>query len=358
MFRRLTLVPLVWLFAVGVALTLPAFSHNGDGTLGAVLRPVPTILLVSDGHQYDDLTNTRTDQHGCIAITVAANGAAERPRRAQWEDTLARVEPVATDASAGALDEGGGSAVENALACATNSFTAGTVVVMADGSTKAISQVRVGDKVEATDPATGKTVAATVSHLFLNDDHNLADVYVRQADGTSAALHATQGHRFWDQTLGAWVLTTQLRAGDMLRSDDGSSVVVEAVHSWSGSEWMYDLTVDGTHTFYTLAGSTAVLVHNCGGRDLAAALGSDTRTFTRFLQSIESAAAESGGATRSADEMQALWDEAMSRGFTAPRGAETEWVGGPHINIYGPGGGPNIHFPLPPDWLPDGFDGA
>jgi hypothetical protein len=155
--------------------------------------------------------------------------------------------------------------LDQLASCAANSFTAGTRVVMADGTTKAISQVKVGDKVEATDPATGRTVAATVAHLFLNDDHNLADVDVRQANGTSAVLHGTQGHRFWDQTLSEWVLATQLRAGDTLLSDDGSSAVVEAVHSRRGSEWMYDLTVDGSHTFYVLAGATSLLVHNCPG---------------------------------------------------------------------------------------------
>jgi hypothetical protein len=97
---------------------------------------------------------------------------------------------------------------------------------MADGTAKPISQVRLGDKVEATDPATRKTVAASVLHLFLNDDHSLADVVVQQANGTAATLHATQGHRFWDQTLGEWVLASQFRAGDALLSDDGSTVVV------------------------------------------------------------------------------------------------------------------------------------
>jgi hypothetical protein len=38
---------------------------------------------------------------------------------------------------------------------------------MADGTTLAISQVKVGDRVEATDPTTGKTVAATISQVFV-----------------------------------------------------------------------------------------------------------------------------------------------------------------------------------------------
>jgi RHS repeat-associated protein len=162
-----------------------------------------------------------------------------------------------------ATDEGDSLLGRLASSCARNSFTAGTLVVMADGTTKAISQVRLGDKVEATDPATGNTAAATVSHLFLNDDHNLADVVIRKSPGATVTLRSTQGHRVWDQTLGAWVFASQLRAGDALLSDDGTSAVVEAVHLWQGSAWMYDLTVDGVHTFYVLTGAVSVLVHNC-----------------------------------------------------------------------------------------------
>ncbi|MFD3682359.1 RHS repeat-associated core domain-containing protein [Streptomyces sp. NPDC058613] len=45
--------------------------------------------------------------------------------------------------------------------CSSNSFAAGTLVLMADGSTKAINELQPGDKVLATDPETGQTVART-----------------------------------------------------------------------------------------------------------------------------------------------------------------------------------------------------
>nr|WP_308340505.1 MULTISPECIES: Hint domain-containing homing endonuclease [unclassified Streptomyces] len=44
-----------------------------------------------------------------------------------------------------------------------NSFTPGTKVLMADGSTKPIEDVKVGDKVKATDPKTGETRIETVT---------------------------------------------------------------------------------------------------------------------------------------------------------------------------------------------------
>lgn len=44
-----------------------------------------------------------------------------------------------------------------------NSFTPGTKVLMADGSSKPIEDVKLGDKIFATDPETGETRVETVT---------------------------------------------------------------------------------------------------------------------------------------------------------------------------------------------------
>jgi len=38
---------------------------------------------------------------------------------------------------------------------------------------------------------------------------------------------------------------------------------VVAVRKWTEHQQVYNLTVDGLHTYYVVAGSTPVLVHNC-----------------------------------------------------------------------------------------------
>ncbi|MCG5472983.1 hypothetical protein LADH09A_000866 [Micromonospora sp. LAH09] len=48
-----------------------------------------------------------------------------------------------------------------------NSFTPDTRVVMGDGSTKAIEDIALGDKVLASDPETGKTEAREVVGLIV-----------------------------------------------------------------------------------------------------------------------------------------------------------------------------------------------
>jgi len=154
-----------------------------------------------------------------------------------------------------------------------NSFSPDTRVVMADGSTKKIEDIKVGDNVLATDPETGKTGARTVTALHVNQDTELTDVTIRTPDGSTIVLHTTQHHPFWDSTSGTWVDAWQLRPGQTLRHAQGAAgttsdglVTVVAVRSFTGSEWMNNLTVAIDHTYYVLAGKIPVLVHNtsCG----------------------------------------------------------------------------------------------
>jgi RHS repeat-associated protein len=162
-----------------------------------------------------------------------------------------------------------------------HSFAADTNVLMADGSAKAIKDIEAGDKVVATDPATGTTAAEPVTALHLNHDTDLTDITVTAApvgptssgtdtgDGTirgpTAILHTTAHHPFWDQTAHTWALAADLVAGHRLSTLDGHVVTVVAVHGFTGSQQMRDLTVAGVHTYYVVAGTTPVLVHNCGG---------------------------------------------------------------------------------------------
>ncbi|MFC4131754.1 LamG-like jellyroll fold domain-containing protein [Hamadaea flava] len=145
-----------------------------------------------------------------------------------------------------------------------HSFQPGTQVVMADGSTKAIKDVKVGDKVLATDPATGKTVAREVTRLHRNTDSDLADVTLQDVrTGALSTLHTTQHHPFWSVAEHAWVDAADLKIGTRLRDTAGRTVqVVVAVETWTGSADMRDLTVADVHTYYVLAGGLPVLVHN------------------------------------------------------------------------------------------------
>ncbi|WP_329568549.1 LamG-like jellyroll fold domain-containing protein [Kitasatospora sp. NBC_01266] len=152
----------------------------------------------------------------------------------------------------------------------TCSFTPDTPVLMADRTTKPIGTIKVGDKVQSADQTTGtdqggRSVLATLVH----HDEDLIDVTVRQADGSTATLHTTTLHPFWDDTTHTWTPAGRLVAGHHLKTSDGAAVEILGTHVVAGSETMYNLTVDQLHTYYVLAGSTPVLVHNTCPNHLA-----------------------------------------------------------------------------------------
>jgi len=145
-----------------------------------------------------------------------------------------------------------------------NSFTPDTLVLMADRTVKPIRAVRVGDKVLATDPVTGKTAARTVTELHDTVDSEFADVVVTGDHGRRATLHTTAHHPFWSESERAWIEAGDLGRGAELLTAGTSPVRVARVRSFAGSAHMLNLSVAGLHTYYVLAGSTPVLVHNTG----------------------------------------------------------------------------------------------
>jgi hypothetical protein len=152
-----------------------------------------------------------------------------------------------------------------------NSFAYDTQVIMADGTRKPISQLKIGDTVIATDPETGVTAERAVTAVHLNLDTDLAVVTVVDADGDVSTINTTQHHPFWNVTDSTWTDVIDLDAGDRLRSTDGSLLTVVSVRAFAGEQWMWDLTVDDIHTFYVANGDEPVLVHNCSLDDLSAA---------------------------------------------------------------------------------------
>ncbi|BCY05749.1 hypothetical protein L3i22_008370 [Actinoplanes sp. L3-i22] len=145
-----------------------------------------------------------------------------------------------------------------------HSFTADTRVVLADGSTRRIADIAVGDRVLAVDPVTHLRGSETVTALHRNVDTSFADVKVRDGAGRVAVIHTTQNHLFWDQTNRRWNEAGRLAPGTLLGSAGSGRTTVVGVRTFGGSRTMYDVTVDVFHTFLVVAGRTAVLVHNEG----------------------------------------------------------------------------------------------
>ncbi|MEV0210650.1 RHS repeat-associated core domain-containing protein [Streptomyces sp. NPDC050788] len=181
---------------------------------------------------------------------------------------------AATGCLAGMLGEGLGAMLEGRVgsklgSCALpKSFTGDTTVLMADGTRKPIKDVAIGDTVIATDPETGDTGPRKVTALIKgNGDKQFVDVTL-DTDGPLGAktgtITATDGHPFWVPQLHKWITADDLLPGQWLQTSAGTRVQIKAVRRHTKSTSVYNLTVDDLHTYYVLAGQTAVLVHNNG----------------------------------------------------------------------------------------------
>jgi RHS repeat-associated protein len=155
----------------------------------------------------------------------------------------------------------------------SNSFTSDTQVLMGDGTTKAIKDVKIGDEVLATDPETGETKPEKVtSEIKGHGLKHLVKVTI-DLDGRtgnkSASVTATDGHPFWVPELGKWVRSTELLSGQWLRTSAGTRVQVTAIKRWTASSaTVHNLTVSELHTYYVVAKKAPILVHNCNGATL------------------------------------------------------------------------------------------
>lgn len=159
----------------------------------------------------------------------------------------------------GNLLRGGGRTA--AQAC---SFAGATEVLLADGTTKPISDVEVGDWVSAQDPETGEHGPHAVTHVWPHEDL-LVEFLV--GDGR---VVTTEDHPFWNATDNKWQEPQDFDLGDMVLTAEGALLPVYGI-DWATvvSDDAYDITVAGLHTFYILIGEHEVLVHNCRISDAA-----------------------------------------------------------------------------------------
>ncbi|WP_411101037.1 polymorphic toxin-type HINT domain-containing protein [Streptomyces sp. x-45] len=145
-----------------------------------------------------------------------------------------------------------------------HSFTPNTQVELASGKTKQIKDIKVGEKVLATDPETGKTEARTVlATIVTNDDKDFTELTIGTSRKKAGVVVATDHHPFWSPSEHAWVEAGDLKPGMTLQTDHGTTVALHQTRSFHQQSETRDLTVDELHTYYVLAGATPVLVHNC-----------------------------------------------------------------------------------------------
>lgn len=215
----------------------------------------------------------KAEDEAAAAAAQARKAADEKAATEKVSDsagTDTKATKSETDAESGGGSDSRAGDSESGASCPVrkNSFPTGTRVQMADGTTKAIQDVEVGDKVLATDPQTGETTAKTVTATITTpDDKEFTDLTLTDdanPRGPPATLTSTSHHPHWSETRRQWLDAGDFAPGEQLRQPDGTTLTVRATRDYPFAVTTHNLTVDDFHTYYVLAGASPVLVHNCG----------------------------------------------------------------------------------------------
>ena len=231
-------------------------KEEGSGGILGFLSEVTGIQNVIDcvhGSRFDCFeagADVLLGVTGGWIVKKAATGALRLVEGVEAVEAAGAVEAAATESS---LVRAGETAAESCL----NSFTGDTPVLVADGRSKPIRDVVVGDRVIATDPENGTTAEQPVVALIRHGGvHDMVDVTLD--DG--AVLHSTAGHPIWDATTRAFTDADQLIVGHRIETTGGRTLVIIGLRHRVQDLTAYNLQIGTTHTYY--AGSTPVLVHN------------------------------------------------------------------------------------------------
>ncbi len=172
---------------------------------------------------------------------------------------LGRLGGAVGDAAGGA-----GGAGEGACSAAGQCFAAGTLVQMADGTTKPIEQVKAGDWVASRDAEktekshdkvkSGESVGKQVARSFVTE--KMPTVKVTFSNGET--IQCTTGHPFYVEGKG-FTPAGRLAIGNAIVTRAGPNVSVRKVEQ-AETATVYNFEVDGTHTYFV--GKTQAWVHN------------------------------------------------------------------------------------------------
>ena len=143
-------------------------------------------------------------------------------------------------------------------------FPPGTQILMADGSSKNIEDVDVGDWVIALDPDSGEVAEKEVIDVHRTKTRVLFNVsFDSDSDGVGdGQFKSTGSHPIWTKNR-AWVEAKNLEIHDQLLSlEEHQYIEVVGLTMEPGVSKTYNLSVEGTPTFFIVPNGTPILVHN------------------------------------------------------------------------------------------------
>jgi hypothetical protein len=239
-------------------------------SVGAVRAQLGQRGLGAQAGQYDlEYQPVVLDANGNPVAAAALTDAQGNPQLGatgkpviRFSDLGLQNSDAALSAFAQAVINGQQAANRDDSPCPGHSFSGATRVLMGDGSTEPIAAVKAGDLIENARPGGGTEVHRVDQVHVTTTDTDFTDVVV-EAGGAGGTVTGTWNHPYYDASAAAFVPAGALHAGEHLQSSTGAPATVAEVRPHFGPMVTFDLTVDGLHTYFVLAGRTPVLVHNC-----------------------------------------------------------------------------------------------
>jgi RHS repeat-associated protein len=271
----------------GIAVAVGAGMAAGGGTAlattaavgaagGALSAAGAYAFLGDDG---EGNYSARGAQHAVAAGAIggaggAVIGAAVGGAAATGASLFTRLNAANTATQTAARASAATQAASTTRAC-QNSFDAGTLVLMADGTFKQIEDVQQGDSVVSFDTTTGTKGSDRVIGLIR---HGGTHLWVRLQLSDGSEVDSTDRHPIWSKNREDWINAIELLPGDQVQTVDGKTVFVLRTSIQTRVTSAYNLTVENRHTYYV--GTAKFLVHNaiCGLWDVDALSASGSRS--------------------------------------------------------------------------------
>ena len=137
-------------------------------------------------------------------------------------------------------------------------FSSDTPVMTASGP-QPISELRPGDLVLSKDEQTGETALRSVVQVFVTPKRPLMALTIQTDSGQTETLRLTDSHPMYAKGKG-FVAARELLSGDELVNSAGARLIVVGSESLSERDTVYNLEVEGFHTYF--AGRLEAWAHN------------------------------------------------------------------------------------------------
>ena len=162
--------------------------------------------------------------NGASYLTAAGPHTASGLVKSTAVGGVTGVGPVHGGAATRGLESKAGRLLDETTEAVTGCFVAGTPVLLADGTSKAVEDIQIGDKVTAYNPDTGRNEPRQVVDAFVHHDMPTYRV-VLDDDQT---VTTTSEHPFMVAGQG-WTPVSELRKGDQLLRPDGTTVAIRSI---------------------------------------------------------------------------------------------------------------------------------